>query len=168
MSIFFSAFDVLSFDRVLPVISDTVLCCVFSLTVCPLWSPVTIRWLRFCRLLAKKKWRGIGATGVVTILLAALLLCLTAYFENWGQDVSPSSALDSTAPAPSTQDPEYFDNMDIPSVFQAYAVLHNSATASPFEANYVLYEIPGNSTLAHSLLGLVSNEVEGECSTKSV
>ena len=93
--------------------------------------------------------------GVVTILLAALLLCLTAYFEQWGQQLNTSSSLDSSAPAPMTEDPSYFEDKDIPKVFQQYAVLHNSATASPMTAKYVVYEIPGNTTLAHSLLGLV-------------
>lgn len=94
--------------------------------------------------------------GVVTILLAALLLCLTAYFEQWGQETHASSALDSSPPVPTTEDPSYFEDKDIPKVFGEYAALHNSATADPFDAMYVLYEIPGNTTLAHSLLGLVS------------
>lgn len=113
------------------------------------------RWLRLCRLLAKQKWRGIGAMGVVTILLAALLLCLTAYFEKWGQHLTTNSSLDSSAPAPTTEDPSYFEDKDIPNVFQKYATIHNSATASPMDSKYVVYEIPGNTTLAHSLLGLV-------------
>lgn len=96
--------------------------------------------------------------GVMTILLAALLLCLTAYFEKWGQDLNTSSSLDSSAPTPTTEDPSYFEDKDIPKVFQEYATLHNSAIASPLDAKYVLYEIPGNTTLAHSLLGLVSAE----------
>lgn len=100
--------------------------------------------------------------GVVTILLAALLLCLTAYFEQWGQHLSTSSSLDSSAPAPMTEDPSYFEDKAIPRVFQQYAVLHNSATASPMTAKYVVYEIPGNTTLAHSLLGLV-RELSRQC-----
>lgn len=113
------------------------------------------RWLRFCRLLAKQKWRGIGVMGVVTILLAALLLCLTAYFEQWGQHLTTSSSLDSSAPAPMTEEPSYFEDKDVPRVFQQYADVHNSATASPTDAKYVVYEIPGNTTLANSLFGLV-------------
>lgn len=115
------------------------------------------RWLRLCRLLAKQKWRGIGAMGVVTILLAALLLCLTAYFEKWGQNLNTSSSLDSSAPAPTTEEPSYFEDKAIPKVFERYANVHNSAIASPSPRNalYVVYEIPGNTTLGHSLLGLV-------------
>lgn len=127
------------------------------------------RWLRFCRLLAKKKWRGIGAMGVVTILLAALLLCLTAYFEKWGQSLNPNSALDSSAPAPTTEDPPYFEDKVIPEIFKRYATLHNSATNEPQDAKYVLYEIPGNSTVAQSVLGLVSVGVKkktGERNTR--
>lgn len=93
--------------------------------------------------------------GVVTILLAALLLCLTAYFEQWGQHLSTSSSLDSSAPAPMTEDPSYFEDKDIPRVFEQYAVLHNSATASPMSEKYVVYEMPGNTTLPQSLFGLV-------------
>lgn len=96
--------------------------------------------------------------GVVTILLAALLLCLTAYYERWGQDLSTSSSLDSSAPAPMTEDPSYFEDKDIPRVFEDYAILHNSAIASPLNAKYVVYEMPGNTTLAHSLFGLVRSE----------
>lgn len=99
--------------------------------------------------------------GVVTILLAALLLCLTAYFEKWGQELNANSSLDSSAPAPTTEDPSYFEDKDVPKVFQRYATIHNTATASPMDAKYVLYEIPGNTTLAHSLLGLVSQENVG-------
>lgn len=102
--------------------------------------------------------------GVVTILLAALLLCLTAYFEQWGTVGGTSSSLDSSAPAPMTEDPSYFEDKDIPRVFQQYAVLHNSATASPMTAKYVVYEIPGNTTLAHSLLGLV-REASRQCAS---
>lgn len=98
--------------------------------------------------------------GVLTILLAALLLCLTAYFENWGDLASTKrSNADVTAPAPTTEDPSYFEDNDIPSVFQEYATLHNAAIASPRDAKYVLYEIPGNTTLAQSVIGLV----RGEC-----
>lgn len=93
--------------------------------------------------------------GVVTILLAALLLCLTAYFERWGQHLTTSSSLDSSAPAPMTEDPSYFEDKDIPRVFEQYAILHNSATASPMNAQYVVFEMPGNTTLAQSLFGLV-------------
>lgn len=100
--------------------------------------------------------------GVVTILLAALLLCLTAYFEKWGRSLNPNSALDSSAPAPTTEDPAYFEDKIIPEVFKRYATLHNSATNQPRDAKYVLYEIPGNSTVAHSLLGLVSAGVMRE------
>lgn len=127
-------------------------------------TPPTLgRWLRLCRLLAKQKWRGIGVMGVVTILLAALLLCLTAYFEQWGQHLNTSSSLDSSAPAPMTEDPSYFEDKDIPRVFQQYAVLHNSATANPMTAKYVVYEIPGNTTLADSLLGLVRETSSRQC-----
>lgn len=98
--------------------------------------------------------------GVVTILLAALLLCLTAYFEQWGQHLTTSSSLDTTAPAPMTEDPSYFEDKDIPRVFEQYAILHNSATASPINAKYVVYEMPGNTTLAHSLFGLVRAQRE--------
>lgn len=94
--------------------------------------------------------------GVVTILLAALLLCFMAYFEKWGQGLNPNSALDSSAPAPTTEDPQYFEDKVIPEVFKRYAAMHNTATNSPRDAQYVLYEIPGNSTVAQSLLGLVS------------
>eukprot|EP00752_Nemacystus_decipiens_P003326 g3077.t1 len=94
--------------------------------------------------------------GAVTILLAALLLCLTAYFEQWGQHLTTSSSVDSSAPAPNTEDPSYFEDKDIPRVFEEYASLHNSATASPMDAKYVLYEMPGNTTLAQSLFGLTS------------
>lgn len=97
--------------------------------------------------------------GAVTILLAALLLCLTAYFEQWGQHLTTSSSVDSSAPAPNTEDPSYFEDKDIPRVFEEYATLHNSATASPMNAKYVLYEMPGNTTLAHSLFGLVRRVV---------
>ncbi|CAB1099382.1 unnamed protein product [Ectocarpus sp. CCAP 1310/34] len=114
------------------------------------------RWLRLCRLLARQKWRGIGVMGVVTIFLAALLLCLTAYFEQWGQAFTTGSSLDSSAPAPQTEDPSYFEDKDIPKVFTDYAVLHNSATASPMNAKYVVYEMPGNTTVAQSLFGLTS------------
>lgn len=98
--------------------------------------------------------------GAVTILLAALLLCLTAYFEQWGQHLSTSSSVDSSAPAPNTEDPSYFEDKDIPRVFEEYATFHNSATASPMNAKYVLYEMPGNTTLAHSLFGLVRKSGE--------
>lgn len=93
--------------------------------------------------------------GVVTIFLAALLLCLTAYFEQWGQAFTTGSSLDSSAPAPQTEDPSYFEDKDIPQVFTDYAILHNSATASPMNAKYVVYEMPGNTTVAQSLFGLV-------------
>lgn len=110
------------------------------------------RWLKVCRLLAKQKWRGIGAMGVVTILLAALLLCLTAYFERWGQN---SLSNDISVPTPTTEEPSYFEDKEIPTVFLDYATSHNSATSSPWDGLYVVYEIPGNNTLAHSLMGLV-------------
>lgn len=97
--------------------------------------------------------------GAVTILLAALLLCLTAYFEQWGQHLTTSSSVDSSAPAPNTEDPSYFEDKDVPRVFEEYAFLHNSATNSPLDAKYVLYEMPGNTTLAHSLFGLVRRAV---------
>lgn len=97
--------------------------------------------------------------GAVTILLAALLLCLTAYFEQWGHDLTTSSSVDTSAPAPNTEDPSYFEDKEIPRVFEEYATLHNSATASPMDAKYVLYEMPGNTTLAHSLFGLVRRAV---------
>lgn len=93
--------------------------------------------------------------GVVTIFLAALLLCLTAYFEQWGQAFTNGSSLDSSAPAPQTEDPSYFEDKDIPKVFTDYAILHNSATASPLNAKYIVYEMPGNTTVARSLFGLV-------------
>lgn len=93
--------------------------------------------------------------GVMTILLAALLLCLTAYFEKWGQELSTSSSLDNSAPAPTTEDPSYFEDKEIPQVFARYASLHNSATTSPKDVKCVVYEIPGNTTLENSLLGLV-------------
>lgn len=98
--------------------------------------------------------------GAVTILLAALLLCLTAYFEQWGQHLITSSSVDSSAPAPNTEDPSYFEDKDIPRVFEEYATLHNSATASPMNAKYVVFEMPGNTTLAHSLFGLVRRMVD--------
>lgn len=94
--------------------------------------------------------------GVVTILLAALLLCLTAYLEQWGHGPSAKSMLDSSAPASTAEDPSYFEDKSVPAVFREYAALHNSATSNPGNARYVLYEIPGNTTLVHSLLGLVS------------
>lgn len=104
--------------------------------------------------------------GAVTILLAALLLCLTAYYEQWGQHLANSSSVDSSAPAPNTEDPSYFEDKDIPRVFEEYATLHNSATASPMNAKYVLYEMPGNTTLAHSLFGLVRRG--GKCDKPSL
>ncbi|CAM9583030.1 unnamed protein product, partial [Discosporangium mesarthrocarpum] len=113
-------------------------------------------WIRLCRLAAKRKWRGIGAMGVLTILLAATLLCLMAYFEKWGQNVDNGASLDSSAPAPTTEDPMYFEDKEIPEVFEQYAHHHNSATAKPRDAKYVIYEIPGNTTLVNSLLGLTS------------
>ena len=92
--------------------------------------------------------------GVVTILFAALLLCLTAYFESWVPS-SSHSPQDISAPAPTTDDPSYFEDKEIPSIFLDYSTMHNDATASPMRASYVVYEIPGNTTLANSLLGLV-------------
>lgn len=93
--------------------------------------------------------------GVVTILLAALLLCLTAYFERWGQHSPDNSSSDVSVPTPTTEDPSYFEDKEIPTVFLDYATSHNSATSSPWDGLYVVYEIPGNNTLAHSLMGLV-------------
>lgn len=93
--------------------------------------------------------------GVATILLAALLLCLTAYFK-WGHRISIISPSSGSVPAPATEDLSFFEDKDIPKAFLEYATLHNSATASPSDAKYVVYELPGNASLAHSLLGLVS------------
>jgi hypothetical protein len=116
--------------------------------------------LRRCRRSARKKWRQLGIAGVLVLLLATILLCVTAYVERWGERQERAKRLPAASTAdpaaPVTQTPQFFSDKAIPALFQEYSDAHNKVTARPEEGRYLLYELPMQGTLPHSLLGLTS------------
>jgi hypothetical protein len=116
--------------------------------------------LRRCRRSARKKWRQLGVAGVLVLLLATILLCVTAYVERWGERQERAKRLPAVSTAdpaaPVTQTPQFFSDKAIPELFQEYSDAHNRVTARPEEGRYLLYELPMQSTLPHALLGLTS------------
>jgi hypothetical protein len=115
-------------------------------------------WRR-CRRKARKQWRLLGLAGVCVLMLATAMLCVTAYLERWGESKKRTNQLPangSNPSAPATAVPQFFADKAVPPVFQQYSDAHNRATASPGLGRYLIYEIPAEGTLPHSLLGLTS------------
>ncbi|CAM9438955.1 unnamed protein product [Chrysoparadoxa australica] len=113
-------------------------------------------WGRVCRRTAKRKWKQIGTAGLAMLLLAGFL-CMAVYSERWMKVLERRKAANGhTAEAPESETPHFFEGRDIPLMFTEYARAHNALMEAPAFGKYVIYTMPSNVTLAHSLLGLTS------------